>query len=109
MTTICLIKKAILAYILTILFFNMFSRGVNRSKNPGGPGTKKSGGATYKHEKGGCVIYYIAVKKLGGPWPPRPPQCLRPCDDSITIDFRYIDARCLLYLLVFNFRKFQQG
>ena len=25
------------------------------------------------------MIYYIRVKKLGGPGPPRPPQCLRPC------------------------------
>ena len=74
------------------------SRGVNRSKNPGGPGSKKSGGATYKAEKGGCVIYYISVKKLGGPWLPRPPQCLRPCNNQFTNLLRImnLDPRCSL-------------
>ena len=54
------------------------AQGRKQVEKSGGPLSKKSGRATYKAEKGGCVIYYISVKKLGGPWPPRPPQCLRP-------------------------------
>ena len=76
-------RKNIITYVFLQIahgiWIGILYRGVNRSKNPGGPGSKKSGGATYKAEKGGCVIYYISVKKLGWPWPPSCSQCLRPC------------------------------